>query len=730
MLEARDLIEHQIYWKPRMGSSQFWFDNWTGLGALYHVTPSDFYCDESILNVAAVVSDNRWNEQLLRNSLPPDLAEYIIENIQVPSQLQELDTPYWMLETTGEFSVILKWWDAPVLPRLQPIFCAVPAIIIWELWKKRTNKKHGEKVTVNRIIYQVSHTLQLLVKVRKPAIKQVPHRWPDIIRVLEKFVPALKVIQVHWNLPPENWYLEAAMECNCRIGGNRRATGESKRPAQVNKLPGCGIDTSARVLFTEIGRRSLECVSICLVEKWCCKRRRMEKVIFDAAARDLASKIVRRSLWHVVICLAEKCCCKKRMMDKIMYRHVQVHLEESIEISFISNIVFFFAGSANSSCFPVILLIREVVWTNICPMFANTSLILHLKERICTARVPISIKFTVSLSLLHEMNEASMIALEDKLTANSYAKNQLLECSKLIASLHHKAAIGKLTSVHLKIRTHKGEPASVHASAWSQVKVEDVLQSPEKLGKLYAEMHLLRKLKHGNIMKFCDSWVDDKKRTVNMITELFTSRKLRQYHKKYRSVDAKAIKNWASSPRSLSSLKSAPHSMDVDYEYNQSVYIDSHCGSPCAPTLEFQRFHQNNEFKLTGKKKYENSVSLTLRIKSHSVEMVEHLELADHDVDFIADFIDYRIVKILPSWKPSDYFSSGGRSQREEAIEKYLTLSPITTTSNAWQDDISVLNMNNQIDSTHHADEDKLNTNSSSTSCHITFASPSHLENV
>ncbi|PHT44107.1 putative serine/threonine-protein kinase WNK7 [Capsicum baccatum] len=186
-------------------------------------------------------------------------------------------------------------------------------------------------------------------------------------------------------------------------------------------------------------------------------------------------------------------------------------------------------------------------------------------------------------------------------------------------------------------------------------------------------------------------------------------------------------------------------------EYKQSVYTDSHCGSPCAPTLEFQRFHQNNEFKLTGKKKDENSVSLTLRIKSPSgrvrnihfnfylytdtalfvaAEMVEHLELADHDVDFIADFIDYLIMKILPSWKPSDYFSSEGRSQREEAIENYLTLSPITTTSNARQDDIPVLNMNNQIGSTHRADEDKLYTNSSSTSCHVTFASPSHLANV
>ncbi|XP_060218363.1 probable serine/threonine-protein kinase WNK10 [Lycium barbarum] len=443
--------------------------------------------------------------------------------------------------------------------------------------------------------------------------------------------------------------------------------------------------------------------------------------------------------------------------------------------------------------------------------------------------------------------------------------------------------------------------------AWSRVKVEDVLQSPDNLGKLYAEIHLLRQLKHDNIMKFCDSWIDDKKRTVNMITELFTSGNLRQYRKKYRTVDMKAIKNWArqilqgldylhgqnppiihrdlkcdnifvngnhgeikigdlglatimeqpivksvigtpefmapelyeeeynelvdiysfgmcmlelvtfeypysecknpaqifkkvssgvkpaslgkvsdpqikgfiekclvpasqrlpakdllkdpflqfenlnepihsllqspyQSPRSLSSLKSAPHSMDVDSEYNQSVYTDSHCGSPCAPTLEFQRFHQNNEFKLTGKKNDENSVSLTLRIKSPSgrvrnihfnfylyadtalsvaAEMVEQLQLDDHDVDFIADFIDYSIMKMLPSWKPSDYHSSRGRSQREEALENYLTSSPIPPTSNARQDNIPVLNMNNQISST-----------SNGTSCHVTFASPSHLANV
>ncbi|GAB2291120.1 hypothetical protein Dimus_025377 [Dionaea muscipula] len=81
--------------------------------------------------------------------------------------------------------------------------------------------------------------------------------------------------------------------------------------------------------------------------------------------------------------------------------------------------------------------------------------------------------------------------------------------------------------------------------AWNRVKIDDVLQSPEGLEKLYSEVHLLRSLKHENIIKLYDSWVDDKKKTVNMITELFTSGNLRQYRKKHKNVDMKAVKNWA-----------------------------------------------------------------------------------------------------------------------------------------------------------------------------------------
>ncbi|CAK7355044.1 unnamed protein product [Dovyalis caffra] len=81
--------------------------------------------------------------------------------------------------------------------------------------------------------------------------------------------------------------------------------------------------------------------------------------------------------------------------------------------------------------------------------------------------------------------------------------------------------------------------------AWNQVRIDEVLQSPDDLERLYSEVHLLKSLKHNNIVRFYNSWIDDKKKTVNIITELFSSGSLRQYRKKHRKVDMKAVKGWA-----------------------------------------------------------------------------------------------------------------------------------------------------------------------------------------
>lgn len=82
--------------------------------------------------------------------------------------------------------------------------------------------------------------------------------------------------------------------------------------------------------------------------------------------------------------------------------------------------------------------------------------------------------------------------------------------------------------------------------AWCQVDIDDVLQSPEEVQRsLYSEVNLIKSLKHENIIKCYNSWVNDEKKTINIITELFTSGSLRQYRKKHKNVDLKAIKNWS-----------------------------------------------------------------------------------------------------------------------------------------------------------------------------------------
>ncbi|XP_076931121.1 putative serine/threonine-protein kinase WNK9 [Bidens hawaiensis] len=80
--------------------------------------------------------------------------------------------------------------------------------------------------------------------------------------------------------------------------------------------------------------------------------------------------------------------------------------------------------------------------------------------------------------------------------------------------------------------------------AWNQVKLYDFLQSPEDLERLYGEIHLLKTLKHNNIMKFYTWWVDTDNRNINFVTEMFTSGTLRQYRQKHKKVNMNAIKHW------------------------------------------------------------------------------------------------------------------------------------------------------------------------------------------
>ncbi|XP_019242654.1 PREDICTED: uncharacterized protein LOC109222796 [Nicotiana attenuata] len=67
---------------------------------------------------------------------------------------------------------IVKCWTAYVVPRLKPIMQALPSS---------------------------------LIKVRKPSIQYIPHRWPEMIKMMEQYTPKLKYTKVLWELPDHGW---------------------------------------------------------------------------------------------------------------------------------------------------------------------------------------------------------------------------------------------------------------------------------------------------------------------------------------------------------------------------------------------------------------------------------------------------------------------------------------------------------------------------------------------
>jgi WNK lysine deficient protein kinase len=64
--------------------------------------------------------------------------------------------------------------------------------------------------------------------------------------------------------------------------------------------------------------------------------------------------------------------------------------------------------------------------------------------------------------------------------------------------------------------------------AWNQVDLVGSDLDNEQRERLFAEIRVLKQLKHRNIMSFHDWWYDAKHLTINFITEYFTSGNLRQ----------------------------------------------------------------------------------------------------------------------------------------------------------------------------------------------------------
>ncbi|CAI9092148.1 OLC1v1027323C1 [Oldenlandia corymbosa var. corymbosa] len=80
--------------------------------------------------------------------------------------------------------------------------------------------------------------------------------------------------------------------------------------------------------------------------------------------------------------------------------------------------------------------------------------------------------------------------------------------------------------------------------AWCQINMNREIDSVKS--RLLSEVHLMEAVQHENVVKCYSWWIDQPKMNINTITELCNSGTLRQYRKKHKSVNLKAIKNWGS----------------------------------------------------------------------------------------------------------------------------------------------------------------------------------------
>ncbi|KAK4714142.1 hypothetical protein R3W88_020049 [Solanum pinnatisectum] len=97
--------------------------------------------------------------------------------------------------------VIDSWWNATCCSKLKPFLKAVPAFIIWSIWKRRNVIRNGGFMSKHALILNVNRMIPLLVKVRYSWLKEIPNTWPLLVKHLEEYTSSNCCKVVTWKLP-------------------------------------------------------------------------------------------------------------------------------------------------------------------------------------------------------------------------------------------------------------------------------------------------------------------------------------------------------------------------------------------------------------------------------------------------------------------------------------------------------------------------------------------------
>ncbi|KAK6789632.1 hypothetical protein RDI58_013432 [Solanum bulbocastanum] len=99
--------------------------------------------------------------------------------------------------------IIIAWWKHKASPQLQEVYRAIPAIVLWTIWRRRNAIKHGNNIRYEEMVNQIVGVVRQLIKHKYPWIKRIEWSWLDIISRLGNYKPKLHYLSVNWK-PPDN----------------------------------------------------------------------------------------------------------------------------------------------------------------------------------------------------------------------------------------------------------------------------------------------------------------------------------------------------------------------------------------------------------------------------------------------------------------------------------------------------------------------------------------------
>ncbi|KAH0661911.1 hypothetical protein KY284_026842 [Solanum tuberosum] len=192
--------------------------------------------------------------------------------------------------------LITTWWEWPAKHKLKQILNAMPAIIMWELWKRRNARKHGRDVSYMQMHSQCQQTVQMLLKVRYPWIKRGDQNWKELITSLDKYKPTLHYKLVYWEPPKTDW-----VTCNTD-GACRGNPGQSSYGFSIRDKNGDLIYAEAQRIG-EATNMDAEIMGVWKALRYC-EIKNIQNIILEIDSLVLKNMITNQ--WRIPWAYAEK----------------------------------------------------------------------------------------------------------------------------------------------------------------------------------------------------------------------------------------------------------------------------------------------------------------------------------------------------------------------------------------------------------------------------------------